>query len=333
MVGILTEILIFIFLYVFFWEKDKCCDKSFMSFDITNFLRGFAILIIIIMHSSGNLDVHGLSSLGGIGVSLFLILSGYGLAESYKKKGLTDFFQKKIFRICLPYALFVILVTCCKQEWDKIISLGFLLDIFCLNTSYWFISFLIYNYALFWLTKRIHNKWITIFIFGLFGGLIIMYDQRIRAEQVLAFPSGLLLSYYKDVIGKNICRKRISIILLLSVSLLGALLMFLGIKHNIYNNVTELHGLLQYKYIVAICILFLFNIFPPITSRFTTFSSNISLELYLVHFTIYRTISIPNKEQPISSILLFLFLSYAGAFFFHIFIDKINKQIQCIKKK
>lgn len=49
--------------------------------------------MVILMHSSCNFGLRIFTPLGGIGVALFLILSGYGLTESYKKKGL-HFFGK-----------------------------------------------------------------------------------------------------------------------------------------------------------------------------------------------------------------------------------------------
>ena len=49
----------------------------------TTSIKGLAIFIIILSHISGNLGIRFLTPLGGIGVALFLFLSGYGLSKSY----------------------------------------------------------------------------------------------------------------------------------------------------------------------------------------------------------------------------------------------------------
>ncbi|MBS6711888.1 MAG: acyltransferase family protein [Ruminococcus sp.] len=54
-------------------------------------------------------NVNGIEYPAGVGVSLFLILSGYGLAMSYSKNGLAHYWTKKIQRVWIPY-VFVQLV-------------------------------------------------------------------------------------------------------------------------------------------------------------------------------------------------------------------------------
>lgn len=65
---------------------------EFLSLDYTTAIKGIAMLIIMLGHCSGHY-VGGrlLTPCGGIGVSLFLIASGYGLNESFLKHGLADF--------------------------------------------------------------------------------------------------------------------------------------------------------------------------------------------------------------------------------------------------
>mgnify|MGYP004627064423 CR=1 FL=1 len=67
--------------------KSKLLVKcEFMSISHTNICRAVAAIIIILQHVSGGFGIRYFTPLGGIGVAIFLILSGYGLNESYKKK-------------------------------------------------------------------------------------------------------------------------------------------------------------------------------------------------------------------------------------------------------
>ena len=321
MVGVVLEIALFIVLFFVFKSRPTRNCNAFLTFDNTDFLRGLAILMIIVMHSCANMhDAKGFSSLGGIGVSLFLMLSAYGLSESYKKNGIQGFLKKKMLRIWIPYALFLVVVTCTQGKFDLFGSKSFYLDIFCIKTSYWFISFLMYNYLLFWITKKINKQWFSCALFFIFGIVIFGFDDRIRAEQVLSFPAGLVLSNYKDEIKAYIESHKIIISSIIAIILAVSLIMFVVMKIVHSNELLLSHTLLMYKFFVAHCLVLFFNTYPPI-SKFTKFAASISLELYLVHFSLYTII--PDNNHQISSMACFLTLSFLGAYLFH----SLNKMV------
>jgi peptidoglycan/LPS O-acetylase OafA/YrhL len=138
MIVTLTEILLFVMfvIFSFFFQGKKEKEVVFMSVDYTNFLRGIAILLIILMHTSCAMGLRYFTPLGGIGVALFLILSGYGLAESYKKNGITHFWKKKILRIWVPYFLFINTLIIVQRKFSDILTIEYLLNIMCLKTSF-----------------------------------------------------------------------------------------------------------------------------------------------------------------------------------------------------
>src|SRR4051812_21062994 len=85
----LNLLLLFFFIAALLITRKSSGPSTKLTMDHSNVLRGFAILVIIVHHVSLKLaDPEGLSffyHLGHFGVSVFLVLSGYGLAESYKK--------------------------------------------------------------------------------------------------------------------------------------------------------------------------------------------------------------------------------------------------------
>ena len=70
-------------------------DNHLLSFDNTTIMRGVAILMVVIHHLSLWFGTNVLTSWGGGGVAIFMILSGYGLTMSYQKSGVKRFWWKR----------------------------------------------------------------------------------------------------------------------------------------------------------------------------------------------------------------------------------------------
>lgn len=97
-------------------------------------------------HVSATMNTVIFSPLGGTGVALFLLLSGFGLNESFKTHGLSCYWRKKSLRVLMPYFSVATVLYICRWEF----SWGaYLLDITGLKTHYWYIAFLINGTSLF----------------------------------------------------------------------------------------------------------------------------------------------------------------------------------------
>ena len=79
--------------------KELANGNTLFNRNFTDSLRGIAILLDI----AGAIGTNLCTPLGGIGVALFLFLSGYGLNESYKAHVLKLFWIKRITKVLLPY--------------------------------------------------------------------------------------------------------------------------------------------------------------------------------------------------------------------------------------
>lgn len=86
-----------------------------ISKEKSNILRAMAIIFVLIGHglqwlTNSNLNV--LNWGGGVGVAIFLILSGYGLTESYLSEGRIDskkFWKKRICTVMIPYWIIMVI--------------------------------------------------------------------------------------------------------------------------------------------------------------------------------------------------------------------------------
>lgn len=107
----------------------KFSKSSFFPTEISDELKGLAILVVVFSHIGYFLakDTNFLfpfSILAGVGVNIFLLLSGYGLTSSSLKKGTSvfNFYYKRLRRLYLPMWL--------------VIGTFFILDKFLLNINY-----------------------------------------------------------------------------------------------------------------------------------------------------------------------------------------------------
>lgn len=175
----------------------------------TTFLKGIAILFVILGHMGY------IYNAGSWGVSLFLILSGYGIFKSYQKNGLKKYFSKKIKKIFLPYVLvtiFVLLYNYIKFKISKKTIIFSLLGIdfgFICDGTMWYISYIFIQYIIFFIVafafkkiKRENIKSILI-ILSCFILSYIIYKLNIRYV-IWRHAAGTFLYRYSFGLGLTI---------------------------------------------------------------------------------------------------------------------------------
>lgn len=82
---VLVGILIVVYIITEFAQKDKS-EFEFMSRTHTTVIKGLGAILVILQHVGNALGTRLTTPLGGTGVAMFLIVSGYGLNESYKSR-------------------------------------------------------------------------------------------------------------------------------------------------------------------------------------------------------------------------------------------------------
>lgn len=165
-----------------------------MSFTHTELVKGIAILIIAFVHlCNGFLNIGWFSMFAGVGVAIFLLCSGYGVNESFRKKGLKGFWKNKLLYIYLPSVIIGFIFEIAVQR-DVLVALhgG---KIFLLDIKYgWYLQFLFLLYAVFWLSAKYLPARARTVLYCLLPFLIILCKNQLYAEQALAFSLGYLLS-------------------------------------------------------------------------------------------------------------------------------------------
>lgn len=137
-------------------------DSNWMTKKCTTGLKGLAVLMVVWGHVGACLHVSGIQFIGGVGVSIFLILSGYGLEKSYINNGLQKFWNKKLIKVFIPFWIVELVGGILTHDFD---IKGYILDVLFLKpgTAYgWYMGYLFICYSLFYVYKLlIDNKIIT----------------------------------------------------------------------------------------------------------------------------------------------------------------------------
>lgn len=265
-------------------------------------LKGLAILLVVLYHSGGvvawNNTIHG-----ELGVDLFVVLSGIGLAYSRSNLGWKAFVTKRILRLFPAYwfalTLFlfggVYILNRTYTKFDIILHyLGiqtFFGDVYAvsINDAFWFITLILLLYFLF----------------------LILRPLLVRPDRLLfvGFALSLALTYTYFYYGQPVCYAHFSIrIPLFFLGLLcGRLLRdgelaipltaWLGCAVLIITYVPYIKGIVFANLLIAPAIM-LFYVFgwkhfaasslDRLTARPLKFLGDYSYELYLLHQPLMR---------------------------------------------
>lgn len=339
-----TNIFIAIFLVVFLAMIGKQKNKDFFSETVSQELKGLAILAIVFSHigyflSTDTRFLFPLSIMAGVGVDLFLLLSGYGLTMSSFRKNLTakQFYERRLLKLFIPFWI--------------VVSVFFLMDFFVLNKSYgsgyildsmfglfpsadlyrdlnsplWYFTFILFYYLIFPLVFKKNYYWLSALMIYAVSFMIVKYGfnyflnvLHLYKIHLLAFPLGVILAgvcFNREKSGwaAGIIRRLLDN--RISYYLIFACLLFVSGYFAYNSNVggeplaAELTSLL-----VSFSILGIFLIKKVDLKLFYLFGFY-SYEIYLLHWPImyrydlfYR--SMPGWLATVSYLVLFIILGW-----------------------
>jgi peptidoglycan/LPS O-acetylase OafA/YrhL len=184
-----------------------------LSVSTTTELKGFAILAIVLAHigyylAEDHRFLFPLSVLAGVGVDLFLVLSGYGLAHSMMRKQptLLEFYVRRTSRIFVPLwlvlgAILTIdafglhLIYPLKTILQGIIGIFPKANLYeSMNAPFWYLSLLLLYYFLF---PIFFSKRTPVFSALILAGIA----YKITHLESLPVDIGVLGSYHGHLLG------------------------------------------------------------------------------------------------------------------------------------
>jgi len=170
-------------------------------------LRGFAILSVVLTHACAAGVFEGIPVLqNGVitsvlcqgGMSAFLILSGYGLHQSWVKKGLEDFWNRRFDKILFPLIVINFICSLLKR-----VNIPHGVDLSADGTM-WYLYYLFFCYISFYVSfKYIHtppenknSKVIVFIIFQIVSMPYVYIRWQFASYCTFSFLLGVIVSCF-----------------------------------------------------------------------------------------------------------------------------------------
>ncbi len=306
--------LIFFALILIFVKPRKITE--WFPATLTTELKGLAILMIVLSHIgyflvTDNRFLWPLSIMAGVGVNLFLFLSGYGLTASQIQKNLNvgQFYKKRLLKIFTPFWLSLIVfllldffILGITRSWgyigQSLIGIFTHADLYHdINSPLWYFTFILGYYLLFPLVFFKKCPWLSAIILYLVGYLVIYYQPtqldyvlHLYKVHIIAFPLGVFAAWLVTKLKSPTILEKFAhgwraIVYYLVMA--GLIVLFVYANRN--SGVGESANKEQLMSILAVIVISLIFILKKIEFKLFYLFGLYSYEIYLWHWPImYR---------------------------------------------
>lgn len=214
----LIVIAVLIAVVLFTFRKAKHTDLFPVS--VTQELKGFGILTVVFAHFAYMLVTNAdflfpLSIIAGVGVDLFLFMSGYGLTVGMLKKPLPilEFYKRRVVKIFIPFWVAIILIFAANALFlDIHYPVSYMIQSLLgwfptahgfddVNSPFWYITWMMMFYALFPLVFSPKRPWVGALILIVIATLIGVYnpldmgDNWLHRLHTVAFSLGIIFAW------------------------------------------------------------------------------------------------------------------------------------------
>lgn len=284
--------------------------------------------------------------IGFCGVDIFFFLSAFGLFFSLQRNpNILDFYKKRVVRIFPTYLIVLIIFGILNHltvtDIIKEISMvGMFLPFIEWPMFDWYVPAQLFFYLLspiiIFYAGYLKKMWILIFI----GALILNYLSAILLlenswDAKILFLITRIPVFVLGVIVAKMCSDRVKIsrkteVVAYIIMLVSIFILFI-VKTKCPDNIITMFGLNHFPFLFAtlgfiFLLIRIFRVLPDIILKMLNFIGKYSLELYLIHWNLYRfrkTIPCTLGISEINYLLLCFILSFPLAYLLSKLVGKI----------
>ena len=261
-------------------------------------MRGVCALAIFVFHIIIGVNSSPLFHFwGGMFVAVFLILSGYGINESFHKHGLKDYWYKRLDKVIVPTLVFASCFSLLDPQRNVQTWIN---EVLYLTPTYWFVFHIIKCYVVYWLARRLFKRYWLAFML-LCAVVCLNYqscDIHLESEQSFSFLLGVLLSEKKAWFNSLSPKKvRGALWGCFFIGLLAFCVKALPTVHAYLGTVAYNYLLCPFRLTWGIVALYLLAQVKLERSRTIAFCGKNSLEVYIAHIPLLPLI-IDMKSVP-----------------------------------
>ena len=322
---------------------------DYMDIENTNTIKGLFVWMIFFRHFIEYLNQDSIKneksilidkSLKQNIVSLFLFYSGYGIFESFKRKGNTYIktLPIKSLLLLIKYEIIIFIFLCNNLLLGiRINFIQYLQAIILrksIGNSYWFsftiIALYIYSFfAFFFIKKKIFNI-IGIFLITIicFFHVFFVYNyyhpkNYISVDTILCFVLGFYYSFFKSIIDKVIMKNDIVYFGIISILILKYYQYYAHLPDDIY--------FFSLTNVLFAIILIIISMKIRLKNHFLLLLNNHSYSIYLLQRIIMKYVEV--KDLFRDNIFIKFFFEFIMVIFIASLFDKYTSCIDKLLKK
>lgn len=318
----LIVIAVLIAVVLFTFRRAKHTDLFPVS--VTQELKGLGILTVVFAHFAYMLVTNAdflfpLSIIAGVGVDLFLFMSGYGLTVGMLKKPLPilEFYKRRVIKIFIPFWVAIILIFAANAIFlDIHYPVPYMIQSLVgwfptaegfndVNSPFWYITWMMMFYILFPLVFSTKRPWLSAIILSVIATLIGVYnplemgDNWLHRLHTVAFSLGIIFAWLlfetKDKENKLVkilkhFRNESKFMPYIVIALMLAVVVYMSL-HTTANHWPTLTAILGKGYFVdqltSLVIMFAFIVIFSLKrfdNKFLSIYGLYSFEVYLIHW-------------------------------------------------
>lgn len=348
---IVIAVLIAVLLLTF--KRAKHTDLFPIS--VTQELKGLGILTVVFAHFAYMLVTNAdflfpLSIIAGVGVDLFLFMSGYGLTVGMLKKPLPifEFYKRRVIKIFIPFWVALILIFAANAIFlDIHYTVPYMMQSLLgwfptaegfddVNSPFWYITWMMMFYVLFPLVFSTKRPWLSAIILAVIATLIGVYnplnmgDNWLHRLHTVAFSLGIVFAWVlfetKDKENKFVAhlkefRNKVKIMPYVVIALMLGVVVYMSL-HTTANHWPTLTAILGKGYFVdqltSIILMFAFIVIfslKKFDNKFLSIYGLYSFEVYLIHWPLIGRYDIffdylPSWAAVIAWLVAFIVVSW-----------------------